>query len=230
MRIFRTIRSATKLVLVLVLVGSSAEVVPAQDASVTAKFSLFSVEGLVTGKTIAIDASYGEKHGVPIPAPFTFLVPDREGVTPLYNTPTQPNSMLVKVNFATEERQLIENLQFVTMSLPMADHKARFTNLARLLANNVYNSAVKTYPENKFLGARETKIGNYDAVEVIGKYVDPNLGLVYLRIVGIPNPDGAESIFTVANIVASRVEIKHVDDLARTLSGTALRYFEYRGE
>jgi len=206
----------------------------AQENSASVKFNLFSVEGLVVGKNISIDAAYGEKHGVPVPAPFTFLVPSADGVVPLYNTATEPGGMLLKVSFATEESigtdnvQLIENLQFVGMTLPMGDPEERMTVLAKLLANDAFSASVADYAENKYIGARKTKIGDYDAVEVVGEYIDPQLGHMYLRIVGIPNPDAPNSIFTIANVVASRIDLQSIDDLARTSSGIGLSRFKYK--
>ncbi len=50
---------------------------------------------------------------------------------------------------------------------------------------------------------------------------------MYLRIVGILNPDSTEGVFAISNLVASHVDIQNIDDLSRTLSGTALRFFKY---
>jgi len=225
---FRTIFT-----LVLTLIAMSTSISLAQENGATVKLNLFSVEGLVVGKIISIDASYGEKHGVPVSAPFTFLVPSSDGVVPLYNTATEPGGMLLKVSFATEESvgtenvQLIENLQFVGMSLPMAEPKERLTTLAKLLANDAFSASVAGYAQSKYIGTRQTKIGDYIAIEVVGEYIDPQLGHMYLRIVGIPNPDGPNSIFTISNVVASRLNLKSIDDLARTSSGAGLSRFEY---
>ncbi len=76
---------------------------------------------------------------------------------------------------------------------------------AHLLANDGFNRAVAGYEQNKYIGTRGTKIADYDATEVVSRYVDPAIGLLYVRIVGIPNPDGETSIFSVANIVADRL-------------------------
>lgn len=215
----------------LFAVATSASLAHENEASV--KFNLFSVEGLVVGKNISIDAAYGEKHGVPVSAPFTFLVPQSDGVVPLYNTATEPGGMLLKVSFATEESigtqnvQLIENLQFVGMTLPMAEPEERLTMLAKLMANDVFSASIGDYAENKYIGTRQTKIGDYIAIEVIGEYIDPQLGHMYLRIVGIPNPDSPNSIFTISNIVASRLNLQNINDLVRTSSGTGLSRFKY---
>ncbi len=214
-------------VVALTLFCVAAGPVRAQDNTPSVTFNLFSLEGLVVGDTYSIDGAFSEKNGVPVPAPFRFLVPREDNVTPLFTLPDASGGLMIKVNFTTEDRQLIENLLFVNMRLPMVEREERLTILARLLANDGYKQAVSDYPQNEYIGARETKVGDYDGVEVVGKYIDPQLGLMYLRLVGIPNPNGVESVFAISNIVASRVQLESVGDLARTRSGTALRHFEY---
>ncbi len=220
----------THLFVLLALIFLGSQETFAQEDSPTVKFNLFSVEGLVTGKTLTIDAAFGEKKDIPVPAPFSFLIPDQEGVIPLYHDPTKPGGMLIKVSFATEDRQLIENLQFVVMTLPPGEPVGRFVTLTGLLVNKVFPSAVANSTEHQYLGARKIQIGQYDAVEILGKYLDEELGLVYLRIVGIPNPDGTDGVFAVANLVDKRLNLNNVDDFSRTASGTALRYFKYLSE
>ena len=202
----------------------------AQENATSFKFSLFSIEGLVVGDTYSIDANFGERNGISVPVPFKFLAPREDGIEVILEPPSEGSGELIKVNFVTEDRQLIENMRLVNMRLPLGPRDERLTILARLLANNGFNQAVAGFEESEFIGVRETKIGDYEAVEAIGKYVDPDLGLMYVRLVGIPNPDRPESIFAIANIVASRVDLENLDDLARTRTGTMLRFFEYLSE
>jgi hypothetical protein len=230
MTAIRPFRFMTTVLVAVTMLSAGNAVSPAQENSASVTFNLFSLEGLVIGNTYSIDADFGEEYGITVPAPFRFLVPKEDDVTPYFETPDGTDGMFLKISFATEDRQLIENLRFVRMTLPLGDRADRLTVLARLLANDGFNQAVSGYSENEYMGAREVKVGDYDAVEVIGKYIDPQLGLMYVRLVGIPNPDADASVFAVANIVASRFELESVDDLARTRSGTTLRFFEYLTE
>ncbi len=206
----------------------------AQQEGPIIKFNLLSVEGLTISDNYTIGADYGLRNGIPVPAPFRFKVPRQNDVTPLFETGKQANAMLVKINFTTgnadtdnSDRLLIENLQFVTMTLPLVEQEERMAILVKLLANDVLNAVTAAYEQKEYIGARGTKIGDYDAVEVIGKYLDPELGLMYARIVGIPNPDALDGIFAVANIVASRFDLQSPDDLALTGGGKTLSSFEY---
>ncbi len=202
----------------------------AQENSASATFNLFSVEGLVVGETYTVDASFGERINITVPAPFKYLVPSEDGVQLIFQRPAEGTTELIKLNFVTEDEQLIENMRFVKITLPMAAPEDRLKILTRFLVNDAFKMAVVSYEQNEFIGARETKIGDYNAVEAVGKYIDPTLGLMYVRIVGIINPDSQDSILAVANVVASRAELESLGDLARTFTGTSLRFFEYLEE
>ena len=53
-----------------------------------------------------------------------------------------------------------------------------------------------------------TDLGDFAAVnEVYGRYIDPENGVMYLRIVGIPHPDRVHGVFMVANIASSDTEL-----------------------
>jgi len=206
----------------------------AQQEGPSVKFNLFSLEGLTISDNYTIGVDFGRRFEIPVPAPFSFKVPRQNDVTPLFEPGSEPKGMLVKINFTTgdadidnSDRLLIENLQFVTMTLPVAEREERLTILAKLLANEAFNAAVAAYEQKEYIGARETTIGDYDAVEVVGKYIDPDLGLVYIRIVGIPNPGAADGIYAVANVVAARFDLQNMDDLALTGGGKTLSSFEY---
>jgi hypothetical protein len=199
----------------------------AQENSATVTFNLFSAEGVVIGETYTVDAAFGERVNVTIPAPFKYLAPSGDGVQLIFQRPAEGTTELFKLNFVTDDEKLIENMRFVKITLPMALPEDRLKILARFLVNDAFQMAVSSYEQSEFIGARDTKIGDYDAVEAVGKYIEPDLGLMYVRMVGIINPDSEDIVLAVANIVDSRAELASLDDLARTFTGTALRFFEY---
>jgi len=219
---------------VLSVFGFSPALAQQQQKGPSVKFNLFSLEGLVISDNYSIGAKFSQRYGIPVPAPFSFKVPRQNNVTPLFETGTKSEGMLVKINFTTgdagadnSDRLLIENLQFVVMTLPLGERKQRLTRMAKLLANDGFNTVVAAYAEKEYIGGRETKIGDYDAVEVVGKYIDPDLGLIYARLVGILNPDAMDGVFAVANIVAARFDLQSLDDLALTGGGKTLSSFKY---
>lgn len=205
----------------------------AQQATVegTVKFDLLSIEGLVVGTTVKVDADFSAKHEIAVPHPFSVLVPTADDVLELAEfAPEGPGGPFLKINFATEDRQLIENIQFVPFTLAPGTAEERMQALAGLMANDVFNRATANYPNRVRDVVRPTKAGDLDAVEVMGRYQDPQLGLMYLRIVGIPDPDGPHGVFSIANVVAARQELPTPDDFPRTRGGAAIRYFKFLGE
>ncbi|MDP6708647.1 MAG: hypothetical protein QF893_20065, partial [Alphaproteobacteria bacterium] len=100
--------------------------------------------------------------------------------------------------------------------------------VANLLGKQGFAMVVKPYKSPKRDGVRKIKVGPYVAVEVYGRYVDPKHGVMYARLVGIPNPKSEHGIFMVANIASARLPLENPDELAtKTRSGAALTTFRY---
>ncbi len=198
------------------------------------KFNLFSVDSFVITDNYTIDEGFGQRNDVEVLAPFTFKIPRQDNVTPLFTTGSGSGGMIIKVNFTTgekdadiSERQFIENIQFVSMVLPLGEPEERIAVLTRLLSNDVFNSATADYEQKEFIGSRNAKIGDLDVVDVVGRYIDPDLGLVYVRLVGILNPNSPDAIFSVSNILGERFEFTNLDELEFTGGGKTLSSFEY---
>lgn len=198
---------------------------PAAAADV--KFNLLSVEGLVVGTTVRVDAAFGAKHDVKVPSPFEVVVPKTSGVVALMDAAPKPGDSFVKFNFGTEDKKLVENIQFVPMTLPLEPPEKRLDLLAKLLAEKAFPQAVAKAVGSKRLSVRKVEINGIASMEVVGLWQSETEGKMYIRIVGIPHPRKPESVFAVANIVAAREEVPTPDDLPRTRGGTVLRHFRY---
>lgn len=202
----------------------------AQGAGAEVTFNLFSIDGLVVGDTIAIDAAYAEKYSVKVPTSFEFLVPREDGVLTLYNTPQTDGGLQIKVSFATPDYKLIENLHFVTLTVPMGTPEERAKALADLMVNHAYPQSVSKFEKPEMMGWRDTTINSYPAVEVVGRYVDPEWGDMFVRVVGIIPEDAAEGVVAISNLVFARTPITDLQDLSRTRAGVALSRFKFRAE
>lgn len=198
---------------------------PAAAASI--KFNLFSVKDLVVGTPVRVDAAFAAKYRVDVPAPFEVLVPRTSGMKALMVAAPKPGNAIVKINFGTADDKLIENIQFVPMTLPLAPDKDRLAILARLLSTEGFEQGVKGALASKRLGARKIEVGGLPAVEVVGLWRSKDEGKVYLRLVGIPHPHKKEGVFAAANIIAAREEVPTVDDFQRTRGGVMLKHFKY---
>ncbi len=192
-------------------------------------YSFFNIEGghLVIGKHVKIDAAYGAKEIIEVKAPFSFTAPTGKDFL-IGKQPTPGSDTLIKIAYATLDKEFIENFQFSTLTVPPGPEEARLNTVAKLLANQAFGMAVRPYKEPKRDGVRKIEIGKYAAVEVFGRYIDPDKGVMYLRIVGIPHPERVHGVFMVANIVSALLPLDSPDQLAtRTRSGAALKIFKY---
>jgi hypothetical protein len=209
-------------------VFTAADVAQAQtDQGPVVDFNLFSAKNLVVGSTIKVDAEFAEKHDMDVPAPFSVIIPTSEDFFTAARFGPRGDAYM-KISFATNEKQLIDNLRFVTMTVPLVEAEERLKLTAKMLAGQGLATAVRGYGNAQRKGIRRIRIGKYDAVEVVGSYTDSELGLMFVRLVGIPNPNSKFSIFAVINVVAGQTKIESADDLSsKTRSGRSLTTFRY---
>lgn len=224
--------------LAMALFGASIGTSMAQDAQPSIKFNLFEATGVTLSTIINLDEEFAAKNeGLEIRAPFKIHVTQQDGITPLYNVGDGTTGEILKISFTTgdrntpiSERKLVENIRFVSMSLPLGDQSARLESLADLIGSQIYIAAVDGYEQNEYIGAKSSTFGDLVVIEAVGKYIDPSLGLMFLHIVGYPNPNDANSIFAVSSIVADKFEFETFDDLEFTGGGRTLASFAYLGE
>ena len=212
---------------VLFLAGLSAIGGAAFAASDDVELTIPTVEGAVVGKPFKVDRAFGKQNDVRVLAPFSSYVPfSKEFETQVVNAP-KPGNAYIKFNFSTSDNQPLENVQFIEMTVPMTHRRDRLRIAARLLGEDGFKMAVTGRDKVSRDYVRTGKIGPYDAVEVIGRYEDPQLGLMFVRLVGILNPNDKDSVFALANIVASRVPINSPEDLANTRTGAVISRLTY---
>jgi len=218
----------------IILLFFTASTTMAQENKPSIKYNLFSVDGVVISDTILLNNEYEKKYNIPIKIPFKIQVPRQKGVKRYVEYGEDGTSMIIKFNFATggnsdipqSERKLIEDVQFISMNIPMKKGE-RIKILTSLMINEAFEMATAAYKEKEYLGARLTKINGIDVIDSAGKYISPELGLVYVRMTGYLNPNGINSIYSIANIVANKYEITNLDQLFLTNSGKTISSFEY---
>ncbi|MCB1517909.1 MAG: hypothetical protein KDJ19_09900 [Hyphomicrobiaceae bacterium] len=199
----------------------------AQENGASVQFSLLDIQNLTVSKIIDIDKDYTDQYGGNAPAPFRLYVPQTEGITPLYKTPEEGFDTLIEVIFATEDRQLVENIRFTPMTIALGPLDERQQTMLQLMRDNVFAGFTNGYDDVHYVGARATKVNTYDAVEVLGLYTDPEFGKMYLRIVGILNPDSEKTVFAIANVASKYLSLPTPDDFDKTRTGYMLSKFEF---
>lgn len=194
-----------------------------------ATFPLFSFGDAVTGDRLNIDNEFSLRNKIPVNAPFSVLVPREDDVLRVAeNAPEGPTGPYLKLSFTSKDQQLIENILLAPMTIAMNPNSSeRLAALAQVMSTQIYSNAIAGFDNHTRDMVRQVTIGGLQAVEVIGRYEHPELGLMFLRIVGIPNPRGQTGVFVVSNVVASKVALTNPNDFVRTRSGVMLREFKF---
>ena len=190
----------------------------AQSESASIQFNFLNIEGFSGGTRFVLDDAYEQNAGRPIPARLELIVPMANDYYRVL-LDNQPSGGMVKIAFATKDRVLIDSVHIIGATIPMGPIKDRLTQFAGLMRDTAFPASVQGMGNPKLLGLRDYQMGAYPAVELVGTYVDPNLGPMYLRILGVPHPQKAESIFIIMNINASLEPLENISDLPKTLSG-----------
>ena len=188
----------------------------------------FKANGAVVGTRVKIDENYTKKYNVPVPAPFEFIVPRSKDILVFAAFPPQTAGEFIKLSFATKDKQLIENLRFTTMSVPQSNADERLKKTADLLVSRGLPMALKGFANQEFKGARQAKVGPYDAVEVSAEYTESSLGAMMMILVGILNPDSKDCIMAFANVVPGRSEAKAVQEIGvKSIVGRVIGTFRF---
>lgn len=192
------------------------------------QFNILNVQGLVTGSRFVADAKFAAQHKVGVSAPFEAIIPINAAFQTLSVPAPKPGVGIVKFNFASADgKRLLENIQMVPLTIPMLDAEARIQAAAKILSEDGVRmtTAGKQNPTRDVV--RKTKVGPYDAVEVMGTYTSPDLGLMFYRMVGVINPKSENCVMLLANVVDREVKVPKPDDMAKTRSGAVVQTFRY---
>lgn len=187
-------------------------------------FNLFELEGAATNRIFIFDDAYAEDTGVTVPVPFSVAVPNQDRVDLIADG--QPDGgAFARFTFATgDPRQFVESIQVVTATIPVlpeADDpdRARIESAAWLLREHAFPVAVQGFEDAEILASEAFEFDGYMGAQVIGRYTDPELGPMLLRLTAHPNPNGATSYVTVAHINLGLVPVVDGETLRQSLSG-----------
>ncbi len=198
----------------------------AQTTGTTVEVNPLTVEGLVVGKRLSFGADFAAKHNIAVPIPFSFTVPT-DRTKNIRVEPAPGGSGIYKVNFATEDNQLISSLQLVPITIPMGDDQTRMNHLARIAKQAFVVSVVD--PEKAQIDAqRRAKVGPYLAIETLGRYIDTDGGVVALRTVAIVGPDSEHGLVGIINALPGNAGIKQVGDILLVDGSRALGTLRFR--
>lgn len=204
-----------------------------QETTGSIDFNLFEFEGLYTGQNFNFDEDYTERFGIPVVVPFSIVVPNRDGVV-LIADGRPDGGAFVKFTFATDTdpRQLLENIQVVSASIPMAEGaedpmQTRLQIAANALREQIFPQAVAGYEDPQILAIEQINFGDVVGVHLVGTYADPSIGPMAVRLTMMLHPDHPESYFTIANINLTLVPVNDGETLAASLTGRILDSWVY---
>jgi len=211
--------------------AAAPDTAPAQSDTPSIKFNILTVEGLVVGARVKVDAAYGDKYDRPVPSPFEFIVPTGDDFINVVE-PITNEGPYMKIHFATPDRVPMENIQLIPMTLPLppadVDPAERLKLLAKMISEQAYPQSTAGQMGSKIEVLRGIELGQHRGVELIARYTDPTYGGTFLRIVGLPHPERPESVYAVINVISQQVPIQNLDDFQATQTGRALSTLRYK--
>lgn len=205
------------------------------QGSASVDFNLFDLQGASVNRVFLFDDAYAQQYGIPVPVPFSVSVPARDEIE-LIADGTPDGGAFVKFTFATgDPRQFVENIQVVTATIPMAEdaedpQDARLQMAVSVLRDRVYPVAVRGFDAPEILAIEIFEFEGYMGVHLIGRYTDPAIGPMLLRLTAHPNPTRPESYLTVANINLALVPVTDGETLRRSLSSQVANGLTYISE
>lgn len=215
-------------ILATLLMLSNASAGSEFSASGKVDFNILNVQGLVTGTRFVADAKFAAENKVAVAAPFSAIIPVSDSFQSLAKPAPKPGVSIVKITFASADgKRLLENIQAVPLDVPMLALEDRVKAAAGVIAEDGVRMMTdgKQNPTRDIV--RKIKLGSYDAVEVMGTYVSPDVGLSYYRLVGVLNPKSTHCIMLAATAVDREVKVPKPDDMAKTRTGAVVQTFRY---
>ena len=194
--------------------------------SQTIQLNTFNVEGLVVGHRYVMDAEFAAQNNIAVPAPFEFIAPTSDDYQ-LYSLPAPGGTGIIKVFFVAEGEQTLSNLQFVPMTVTNSDLQAQLDGLKALL-EQAFNASVPSPEQSALDIVRITRINDMPALEAIGRYDGGESGLVILRIVAIPNPNGVNGVIAIINALTKNQAMETVEDVLTVEASQALGTFQFQ--
>jgi len=198
----------------------------AQENGADVSIGALNIEGLTTGKSYIFDQGYTQYYDVEVPAPFEIVVPTVDGINNIA-VPKPGGTAIAQFYFLTPDEQVRSNIQFVPMTVDMADTEQRLEWTMPLL-QRFFQQQVPDGVRNAIDGARKITDGPYPAAELVGRYETEDDGVVIVRIVAILNPQGEDAIVAIILGSANVLGLKDVSGIYETLASQTLDSFRFK--
>ncbi len=210
----------------------------AEERGTNIRSGLFNIEGLTLSDSITFDAETAARNEIDLKAPFRISVPrDPYVARNIFANPT--GGALVGIMFRRAQDQtgtdadLLEHVQITGARIPMAEQldpqgPTRLQLAGQMARDMAFPHMVAEKEGAELLDVSFLRLGEIDAVQVVGRHLEPEIGPVLIRIVIVPHPDQVESLMIVARINLANVPVTDQETLEASLSGRVISSWEYR--
>lgn len=181
------------------------------------------VKGLRVGLKMVADQAFASKHQIKnLHTPFEYFIPKRQHIF-VENHPAV--SSFIKYSFANDKKELLSNVQFTNMSIPLAKAADRVAKAKALLTKTMLPQLGK---DAKIHAVYETTLGQTTAVCLDGDVADGKGGRLLVKAVAYIHPTKAEGVMGVSNLNPKLSAAKNPQDLRTQGLGTQVLYsFRY---
>ena len=199
--------------------------VPVSTHAASVKFTPLEINGLVVGNKYSVDDEFAKAHGVAVPVGYSFIAP-RKDAQKIYVKEAPGGDASIKLFFTTQEDQVQSHIQFVPFTVDMVPMEERLKGLQGLV-KQAFLSSVQNNSDAKVNVMQFTKVGKYQALEMVGNYPDPADGVIVRRIVAIPHPESRNGVAVIINAITKNTTMTRAEDIMATSASEALSTFKF---
>lgn len=196
---------------------------PAAAASAQAQVSaLLDSDAVLESRAVSLAAG---AHSVSLQVP----VPVPDGVRfGVLRDAAPAGGGIAAYSFHTPEQTLIESVHLSTASIPTGgDPQARLETFRGLLRSQAVPALQEALPGLAVETTRNMQVAGLDAVELTGTATHPTHGPLRWRLLGVLNPEGAVSLYTLSQVATSALPVTGPENFGQSLSGRMLRTLRY---
>lgn len=207
----------------LALIVAAPQMTRAQEveAGGSIKLTPFEARGIKFSTIYTVDADFGQKHGVPVPAAFSLAAPRREAQQILAQAKPSGGGP-IKIYFTTDdaEKRIFSSLQIVTFTLKTDDPQKRL-EVGDYFAVELLKK-LGTNPDTTRMNVRrKVMIGDLPAAEIVGNFVNADGDQLLVRLVALAKPGTRDGIIGIAVGHPRQGRIKKVEDIFETSASLA---------
>lgn len=174
-------------------------------------------------------AHFDQHRSTPAQLYFDFLLPqDSDALHVVVQPANDPAYMTIFLG--QPEGALVETVAFLNLPVPEASTEQRLGAIARAMQDVFFPMLTQRHVEPSIMQISELTLGDYPAVELLGRYVEGGergRGQMYVRMLGILPPAGENTLLAYSLMNAAILQPETTTDLARGFGGYIKRSLHF---